>query len=316
MSDTNQPRLGVSACLLGQPVRFDGGHKYNRFLVEHAARFFQLQPVCPEAELGLGIPRPAIQLREMDRQVRLVYSKNPRQDLSRAMRVFAEQRITEFEQLDGFVFKKDSPSCGLQRVPVVDDATGMRQRKGTGLFAESFRRLHPLLPVEDEGRLQDDAIRENFLERVYAHYRWRQTVAADNRLAALRDFHQGYKLVLMAKSQQGCRQLGQLVARADKHNLADLRRQYLQTFMQLMAKRPTTGQHVNVLMHIMGYLKSRLDSQDKAELLSWFESYRQQQVSRVTPLVLLQHHLRCYPSAYMAGQYYFAPFPTDLMQPV
>jgi uncharacterized protein YbgA (DUF1722 family)/uncharacterized protein YbbK (DUF523 family) len=316
MTDNNQPRVGVSACLMGQPVRFDAGHRKNRFLVEDCAGFFQLHPVCPEAELGLGIPRPALQLRQYDQQVRLVYSKNPAHELTPDMRAFAEQRIDVFEQLDGFVFKKDSPSCGLERVPVYDNVSGMRERKGTGVFAETFRRRHPMVPVEDEGRLQDRDIRQNFLERVYAHYRWRQMVDADSKPAGLRDYHQRYKLMLMAKSPDGCRRLGQLVAGAGKQNLPGLRQQYLQGFMQVMEKRPTSGQQVNVLMHIMGYLKSRLDSRDKAELLDWFESYRRQQVSRVTPLVLLQHHLRRYPNDYMAAQYYFSPFPSDLMQPV
>ena len=316
MSDHQKPQLGVSACLLGQKVRFDGGHKTSRFLLDDCSRFFDLHPVCPEVELGLGIPRPVIQLREFEQQVRLVYSKNTDQDLTDDMYAFSEQRIAQFETLDGFVFKKDSPSCGMERVPVYDNVTGMRERKGRGLFAETFMRMNPLVPVEDEGRLNDKSIRENFLERVYAHYRWRHIENPEHNLAGLQDFHQNYKLMLMARSPEGCKQLGQLVAATGRHNLADMRRQYIEKFMQVMQKRPTPGQHVNVLMHILGYLKAGLDGRDKAELLDWFETYRREQVSRVTPLVLLQHHFRHHPNDYMARQYYFSPFPTELMQPL
>ena len=188
MNDCDKPHLGVSACLLGQPVRFDGGHKKSRFLVDDCSRFFQLHPVCPEAELGMGIPRPVIQLRKTERQVKLVFSKNPEHDLTDDMQSFSRQRIKDFDQLDGFVFKKDSPSCGPQRVPVFDDVSGMRQRNGIGIFARSFMQMHPLVPVEDEGRLNDKSIRENFLERVYAHYRWRTIEHAETNLAGFQDF--------------------------------------------------------------------------------------------------------------------------------
>lgn len=312
----NKPQIGVSACLLGQPVRFDGGHKNNRLLVEEFSRLFDLHPVCPEAELGLGIPRPVIQLRRVEQVVRLVQSKAPHNDLTDSMAEFSRHRIADFAELDGFVFKKDSPSCGLERVPVFDDRTGQRERNGIGVFAQAFKQLRPLVPAEDEGRLNDSAIRENFLERVYAHYRWRSIERADENLPAFQSFHRRYKLMLMARSPRGCRQLGQMVARTGKHNLAEMRHAYIALFMQVMEKRPTPGQHVNVLQHVLGYVKHQLNSNDKAELLQWFETYRQQQVSRITPMVLLQHHLRRHPSAYMADQYYFSPFPAELMQPV
>jgi uncharacterized protein YbgA (DUF1722 family)/uncharacterized protein YbbK (DUF523 family) len=316
MSESEKPRLGVSACLLGEPVRFDGGHKRCRFLLEDCQPFFEFHAMCPEAELGLGIPRPVIQLRRFDADTRLVFSKQRSRDLTDDMADYAAARIQQLPVLDGFVFKKDSPSCGPFRVPVYDDRTGMRERDGVGLFARAFMAAHPDVPVEDEGRLNDKAIRENFLERVYAHYRWRHIADADTNLAAFQAYHRDYKLMLMAKSNSGAKQLGRLVATANRDNLARVRRTYFRQFMALMANRPSPGQHVNVLMHMMGYLKHRLDHHDKVELLNWFESYRQQQVDRVTPLVLLQHHFRRHPHEYIAGQYYFEPYPLQLMQPV
>ena len=317
MSDQqNKPRIGVSACLMGQPVRFDGGHKNNKFVINECSRHFELHPVCPEAELGLGIPRPVIQLRKFGDEIKLVYSKNPQSQLTPQMRQFAESRIDQFEQLDGFIFKKDSPSCGMERVPVFDDKTGMRQRNGIGIFAEAFKQKHPNIPTEDEGRLGDIGIRESFLERVYAHYRWRNIEDAEHNLHAFREFHKNYKLILMAKNNMAYRELGRMVAGVHKHNMAEVRQKYFSKFMQVMAKVPSRGHHVNVLMHISGYLKDKLDAKDKAELLTWFETYRNRQVDRITPLVLLQHHFLHHPNDYMAEQHYFSPFPSELMHPV
>lgn len=313
MSEHDKPRLGVSACLMGRPVRFDGGHRRCLFL-QQVADFFHFHALCPEVEMGLGTPRPVIQLRRFGDDQRLVFSKQTDRDLTESMQAYAHSTLPRLPVLDGFVFKKDSPSCGPDRVPVYDDHSGMRQRDGQGMFAAAFMRAFPEVPVEDEGRLNDRAIRENFLERVYAHYRWRHIENPDHNLQALQDFHRDYKLMLMAKSNGGAKQLGRLVASANKHNLASLRREYFSGFMQVMKNRPSPGQHVNVLMHMMGYLKQQLDSRDKQELLNWFESYRLQQVDRLTPLVLLQHHFRRHPHVYMAGQHYFSPFPLALMQ--
>lgn len=315
-SSGNKPQIGVSACLLGKPVRFDGGHKRNLFILDQCKHHFDIHSVCPEVELGLGIPRPVIQLRKFGEDIKLVYSKSPQNELTTSMREFSHNRINAFEQLDGFIFKKDSPTCGMERVPVFNDRTGMRQRNGTGIFTETFKKLHPDVPTEDEGRLCDIGIRQNFLERVYAHYRWRQLEQSDNLLHSFREFHKNYKLLLMAKNSNAYRELGQMVAGVNKHNVDQVRKKYFTLFMQVMAKIPTRGHHVNVLMHILGYLKDKLDSKDKAELLQWFETYKNQQVNRVTPLVLLQHHFRNHPNDYMAEQYYFSPFPAELMQPV
>ncbi len=311
-----KPQLGVSACLMGKSVRFDGGHKQNRFVLQECAEYFDLRPVCPEVELGLGIPRPVIQLRKFETEIKLVNSKNPHRELTNAMRDYSETRVQGFDGLDGFIFKKDSPTCGMERVPVFDNKTGQRERNGVGMFAASFKARYPNVPTEEEGRLGDIKLRENFLERVYAHYRWRLIENADNNPQALRDFHKKYKLVLMAKNSRDCYELGRLVANMNKNNLAVTRQLYFEKFMLLMSKIPSRGQHVNVLMHMLGYLKTRLDSRDKQELLNWFESYRKQQVNRITPMVLLQHHFNRHPDDYIAEQYYFAPFPVDLMQPV
>lgn len=311
-----KPQVGVSGCLMGQLVRFDGGHKRNAFVIDECQQYFDLHTVCPEVELGLGTPRPVIQLRRFEDKVHLVHSKQIENDISDEMRAFAEQRVEGLSHLDGFIFKKDSPSCGMERVPVYDNRTGMRERNGVGIFAQAFRQKYPNVPTEEEGRLNDRKLRENFLERVYAHVRWREIEQAENPLKAFREYHKNYKLILMAKNTEAYRQLGRIAATVSKKNFASVREVYFTRFMQVMAIVPSRGQHVNVLMHILGYLKNHLPSHDKQELLAWFENYRDEQVHRITPMVLLKHHFNHYPDDYIAEQYYLSPFPEKLMQPV
>lgn len=311
-----KPQIGVSACLTGKAVRFDGGFISNHFINDECASFLDIHTMCPEVEMGMGIPRPTIQLRDFDGEIRLVYSKNPEQDITRDMRDYSQKKLKTLPALDGFIFKKDSPSCGAFKVPVKNNKTGMRTRNGIGLFALAFKQRHPQVPVEDEGRLNDKGIRENFLERVFAHYRWRLIAESESPLKSFRDFHKNYKLMLMAKDNGAYRQLGRIASTVNKHNLASVCEEYFPLFMLAMEKIPSHGHHVNVMMHVLGYLKDHLSKGDKVEILEWFETYRESRVSRVTPMMLLQHHFKKHKSSYIADQYYFSPFPDRLMLPV
>ena len=313
---SNKPLIGVSACLASQAVRFDGGFISNQFIKNECSSFFDIHTVCPEVEMGLGIPRQVIQLRDFEGEIRLVYSKNPEKQITHAMREFSERKVKCLPPLDGYIFKKDSPSCGVHKVPVKNNKSGMRKRNGIGIFAQAFTEKYPQVPTEDEGRLNDNGIRENFLERVYAHYRWRQIAETDNPLQSFRDYHKNYKLILMAKDNSAYRQLGRLAASVNKNNFDEVSGQYFSLFMQAMSKIPSHGNHINVMMHILGYLKDQLNKKDKAELLEWFETYREERVTRVTPLMLLQHHFNRHQNDYIAEQYYFSPFPGKLMLPV
>ena len=313
---SDRPQIGVSACLAKQAVRFDGGFIANKFVNDECSSFFDIHTVCPEVEMGLGIPRPVIQLRDFEGEIRLVYSKNPEKQITNTMREFSERRIKCLPPLDGYIFKKDSPSCGVFNVPVKNNKSGMRKRNGTGIFAQEFKNKHPNVPTEDEGRLNDKPIRENFLERIYAHYRWRQIAQADNPVASFREYHKNYKLILMAKDNRAYRQLGRIAASVNKDNFSEVSEQYFSLFMQAMTRIPSHGHHVNVMMHILGYLKDQLSKKDKVELLEWFETYRQDRVARVTPMMLLQHHFNTHENEYIAEQYYFSPFPSKLMLPV
>ncbi len=313
---SNKPQIGVSACLASQAVRFDGGFISNQFVKNECSSFFDIHTVCPEVEMGLGIPRQVIQLRDFDGEIRLVYSKDPEKQITHAMREFSERRLKSLPSLDGYIFKKDSPSCGVHKVPVKNNKSGMRKRNGIGLFAQAFKEKYPQVPTEDEGRLNDIGIRENFLERVYAHYRWRQIAETENPLQSFRDYHKNYKLILMAKDNSAYRQLGRMAASVNKNNFDEISEQYFSLFMQAMSKIPSHGHHINVMMHILGYLKDQLNKKDKAELLEWFETYREERITRVTPLMLLQHHFNRHQNDYIAEQYYFSPFPGKLMLPV
>jgi uncharacterized protein YbgA (DUF1722 family)/uncharacterized protein YbbK (DUF523 family) len=317
MSNTNdRPQIGASACLTGKAVRFDGGFIKNKFIIEDCSNFFDIHTMCPEVEMGLGIPRPTIQLRDFDGERHLVYSKQPDIQITEDMHSYADRKLQSLPALDGFIFKKDSPSCGVDRVPVVNNKTGGRKRDGIGMFAQLFKEKFPQVPTEDEGRLNDKNIRENFLERVYAHYRWRQIAESQYPLKSFRDFHKNYKLILMAKDNQAYRKLGRIAAGVNEHNYDEQSAKYFEIFMQAMSNIPKHGHHVNVMMHILGYLKDQLDSDDKAELLRWFETYREKRVNRVAPMMLLQHHFNRRPNEYIAEQYYFSPFPEKLMLPV
>jgi len=305
-------RIGISACLLGQQVRFDGGHKRDAFLTETFGRFVEWVPVCPEVECGLGTPREAMRLVRADRDVRLVTVKTA-VDLTPTMRRFARSRVAALaaEDLSGYVLKKDSPSCGLERVKVYD--RGQSTRSGRGLFAEALVEAFPYLPVEEEGRLADPRLRDNFVERVFAYWRVRGLFARRWTLGELVRFHTAHKLLLLAHSPEAYRRLGRLVARARTMGRRDLERSYVATFMQALATLATARRHTNVLQHIAGYLKNLLDAASKQELGDTIEDYRRGLVPLVVPLTLVRHYVRVYDLTYLSGQLYLEPHPKELM---
>jgi len=309
---SNQPVIGASSCLLGKHVRFDGGHKKSHFITEKLATHMTIQPVCPEMAIGLGTPRPAIRLQDIGGKTRLVMSKNNELDLTDEMQSYADKTMEQFTDLDGFIFKKGSPSCGAWRVPVVVHKDGHKRHDGTGIFAQKFMQRFPWIPVEEEGRLNDADLRQNFIERVYALHRWHNIEKPDSNMKAFIDFHASHKLMLMARSPADYRKLGQFVANTTLRTLNKRRQEYLLAFMQAMKKPISKGKHVNVLMHIMGYLKEHLNSGDKAELLYHFESYRKNQLPWVSLIILLKHHLRKYPSPYINQQHYLNPCPAEI----
>lgn len=308
-------RVGVSACLLGRPVRYDGGHKLDRYVTGTLGRYFEFVPVCPEVECGLGVPREPMRLSGDPELPRLLTIKTGL-DHTERMRDWAARRVEELAGVDlcGFIFKSKSPSSGMARVKVYGDS-GVPSLRGVGLFARAFMDRFPLVPAEDEGRLNDPKLRENFLERIFTLARWRETLegnGASGFLARLIAFQASHKLLLLSHSPQMARQMGKLTADA-KNWLADALRQAYETLLMRALSLPASpAKHVNVLEHIMGYFKKLLSADEKAELHEIIETYRQGLVPLVVPVTLLAHYTRKYDVAYLKGQVYLRPHPVDL----
>ena len=309
-------RIGISSCLLGETVRYDGGHKRDPYLVETLGRLVEWVPVCPEVEMGLGTPRETIRLvRDTGRVdgVRLV-GRSGRQLTSRMQR-FARGRLRSLAKaaLSGYILKKDSPSCGLERVKVWHGDDGRAaERNGRGLFAAELVRQYPNLPVEEEGRLHDPVLRENFFERVFAYRRLRALLRSRWTIGALVRWHTTRKLALMAHSPVRYRELGRLVADARDIPRAELAGRYEDEFMSAMRIRATRARHTNALMHAVGHFKRRLDTASRDELLAVLEDYRLDLVPRIVPLTLVRHHARRLKVEYLLDQSYLNPHPKEL----
>jgi uncharacterized protein YbgA (DUF1722 family)/uncharacterized protein YbbK (DUF523 family) len=306
-------RIGISSCLLGEKVRYDGGHKRDLYLVETLGQYVEWVPVCPEVELGLGTPRETLRLVRIGEGVRMIMAKTG-QDHTEGMRAFAERRVRELEKRDlcGYILKKDSPSCGMERVRVFD-ANGVPAKSGRGLFAEALLKHFPNLPVEEEGRLSDARLRENFVERVFAYQRLKALFAGHWKAGDVVRFHTAHKLLLMAHSPKAYATLGRLVAEAKKISRNELRNKYETDFMQALCEVATARRHTNVLMHIPGYFREQLDAESRRELLALIEDYRRGLVPLIVPLTLIRHYVRRFDVAYLSGQIYLEPHPKELM---
>ena len=306
----------MSSCLLGSEVRYDGQHKRSAFLVDVLGAFVEWVPVCPEVELGLGVPREPIRLVGSSSAPRLVAERSGT-DHTEAMQRFARTRVRELERLDlaGYVTKKASPSCGLERVRVHGAKGGPPRRDGVGLFARALREAMPLLPIEEEGRLEDPALRESFIESIFAYARWSEAVARGMSRGDLVAFHTAHKLALLAHSPAAYRRLGALVAAPGKGRAALARTidAYGAGFMAALRAPATRGRHANVLQHMAGYFREVLPPGDRAELAEVVADYGRGLVPLVVPLTLLRHHVRRQGVAYLAGQTYLDPDPKELL---
>ncbi len=306
-------RIGISACLLGEKVRYDGGHKRDGYLVETFGRFVEWVPVCPEVEMGLGTPRDTLRLVRIGENVRMVMPKTGT-DHTDDMQAFARRRLLQLEKEDlcGYVLKKGSPSCGMERVRV-SDSRGMPAKSGRGLFAEALLGHFPNLPVEEEGRLYDTRLRENFIERVFAYRRLRTLFAGRWKQGDLVAFHTAHKLLLMAHSPRAYAGLGRLVAGGKLTPHAEMRSRYEAEFMSALGEMATTRRQTNVLQHISGYLRPHLDEDSRKELFVLIEDYRCGLVPLIVPVTLIRYFLRRSPIPYLGGQVYLEPHPKELM---
>jgi uncharacterized protein YbgA (DUF1722 family)/uncharacterized protein YbbK (DUF523 family) len=309
-----RPALGVSSCLLGQQVRFDGGHKHDRWVTDVLGAYVDFVPVCPEVEVGMGTPRETIRLERAGSSVRLVAPASGT-DHTASMHAFAEKRTVALASLHlcGYILKKDSPSCGMERVRVYD-RRGVPSRDGRGVFADALMRRFPALPIEEEGRLNDPRLRENFVTRIFAHQRWLQLEHQGLTRARLFRFHEQHKYVMMARNQAGMRRLGNLLGSAARRtDLARLGHEYLEGFAATMQRVPTPKNHTNVLQHMSGYFSKELEAGDREELTHTIEAYRLGRLPLVVPVTLIRHYVRKLHVAYLADQVYLHPHPAELM---
>ncbi len=312
-----KPRIGVSACLLGEPLRYDGGHLRNAFLTQTLAPHVEWTPVCPESEAGMGTPREPVRLVDDDKGALRMKGAHSDTDHTDAMRSWAARRVEELAhlRLHGYVFTKDSPSCGLFRVKVYPGAGGPAARTGRGLFAEILTERFPLLPVEEQGRLNDPRLRANFIEQVFVYRRWTTLLDGQRDPSALVAFHTAHKLTLMAHAPALYREAGRIAAQAGSAPWDETADTYGRVLMRAVERLTTARKHANALQHAAGFLKGLLDGGDREELAGAIERYRVGGAALVVPLTLLRHHVRkAGGPEWLAGQTYLHPYPDELMQ--
>ena len=305
-------RIGLSTCLLGENVRFDGGHKRDRFVTDTLGQFLEFVPVCPEMECGLGVPRESMRLEGKPESPRLVTNRT-KIDHTERMITWARKRVKELEKEDlcGFIFKSRSPSSGMERVRVYNEK-GVPENKGVGMFARIFMEHFPLLPVEEDGRLHDIKLRENFIERIFALKRWRDLLDEKRSRGKLVAFHTQHKLLILSHSQKHSRILGKVVAEAKSISPQQLYPQYQALLMEALQLKTTVKKNINVLEHMMGYFKKQLSADEKQELLETFNQYREGYIPLIVPLTLIKHYVRKYDQPYLKQQVYLNPHPVEL----
>jgi len=304
-------KVGISQCLLGVKVRYDGGHKQNRFCQNELSRTFEFVPLCPEVGIGLPIPRKTIRLVGDIDSPRAVYSDDASVDFTQPLQEFADQNQSQLAAMSGYIFCKASPSCGVERVKVYAE-NGHSQSKGMGIFAARVKKLFPLLPIEEDGRLNDPLLRDSFIKRVYVYHDWQQLQAAGMTKDKLYQFHARHKFTLLAHCQKIYRQLGPMVASLNQQSVDSIAPEYISLVMQALKKTATRSNNTNVLMHLQGYLKESLPAQDKAELAACIIEYRKGILPILSPLTLLRHHFQHFPNDYIAQQSFLNPYPKEL----
>lgn len=305
-------KIGISTCLLGEKVRYDGGHKHDRYITDTLGSYFTFLPVCPEVECGLPVPREAMRLTGDPDAPRLITIRS-KLDYTERMLGWAQKRVKELESEDlcGFIFKGGSPSSGMERVKVYD-AKGSPAKKGRGLFARAFMERFPRIPVEEDGRLHDPGLRENFIERIFALKRWRDGLSEGRSVGNLVEYHSRHKLLCLSHSEKLSREMGKLVARGKTMPLDRLYEDYESMLMDSLALKATVRKNTNVLQHMMGYFKKDLSSDEKQELLEVISEYRTGLVPLIVPVTLINHYVRKYDKDYLARQAYLNPHPLAL----
>lgn len=309
----NHIPVGISACLLGEQVRFDGGHKRLSFATDELAPYVRYEPVCPEMSIGLPVPRPALRLVKQQDEVHLCFSKEGGSEVTDAMRSWSAERVKSLHHLCGYILCAKSPSCGMERVRIYEPESNNNRKAGTGLFTEMLQREMPWLPLEEDGRLHDPVLRENFVSRICALHEFNQMWQQGLTRAGLIAFHSRYKLLLLSHSQPEYRQLGPFVASIGQWSSLDaFAVEYRNRLMHLLSHPATRTNHTNVLMHVQGYFRRQLSSPQRQELADLIDRYRCGLQPLLVPITMLKHYMAQYPHPWLAQQRYFEPYPEAL----
>lgn len=310
---TNHPDkipVGVSSCLLGQLVRYDGGHRHNTYISNTLGQYFKFVPFCPEVESGMGTPRPPVQLRDIENKIRCVGVKDKSLDVTDQLIDCASKQNKWLQGLCGYILKRGSPSCGMERVKIYKNNS--YDQVGTGLFAQYLQQHFPLLPLVEEGTLGDPQLRENFVLRVFILQRWKQLIENQLTPQKLATFHSQHQLIIMSHNQSDAQTLDNIVVNATSYNLKKVSEHYGLILMSCLKKIASRDNHAYVLQHIQGYLKIQLDGKNKTELIETIEHYRLGNLPLIVPITLLRHHFHKAPVPFIDRSLYMKPFPDDL----
>ncbi len=305
-------KVGISSCLLGQSVRFNGSHKNSPFCSEVLSEWFDFQPICPEVEIGMGVPREPIRLVNENDQIRVKNVTDQSQDFTEQLHQLADDYVPKLGDLCGYIFMQKSPSCGVFRVKVYNENGMPETEPAMGVFAGQLKKHYPLLPMEEAGRINDIRLRENFIIRVFANHDWKTNVLADPQPKNLVAFHTSYKFLLQAHSEAHYRRLGQLVADAGVQPLNETLKKYFTLFTECLSHVAKINNHVNVLLHMLGFLKSQLPGSVKASIIKLIERYKEQKIHLIVPVTMLKHYVELYQIEYLLNQKYLSPYPYEL----
>ena len=307
-------KIGMSSCLLGEEVRWDGDHKHDQYVRDVLGSYFDYVSICPEVDVGMGVPRETVALYGTLENPKMI-TKRSKTDWTKKMNHYTKDRIHELtkENLCGYVFKSKSPSCGIGKVPIYSEFGSSRMRHGSGMFASSFVKVFPLVPVEDEGRLHDPVIRENFIVRIFCFHRLQLLVRKSFSIGSLVRFHTRHKFLILSHSRKNYGDMGQLVANAKKIKTAELKTRYSKLFMAALTYKSTPKKNTDVLLHMMGFLKKILTREEKKNILSVIEDYRNELLPLVVPVTLIYHQVKKHNIEYLLDQVYLNPHPKELM---
>lgn len=305
-------KVGISGCLLGREVRYNGGHTQSKLCLDTLSDYFEYTEFCPEVSSGFSVPRPTMRLTGDPAKPNLSYSDNHKVDLSEQLIATSKAAMPAMSELCGYILMKNSPSCGLERIKVYQDNGHPHKIKRSGLFTEQLKAHYPNLPVEEEGRLHDKHLYENFVLRVFCYHEWRESVLKQLNVANLMAFHSKHKFILQAHSPQLSKTLGRMVAAVSAQDLRVVAESYEKFFMEALSKPAPKSGHCNVMMHILGFLKKTIDPKNRSDILGVIRSYRQGEVPLIAPLTLLKHYIPRFGGDYINSQSYFSPYPCEL----